>query len=220
MRALLALVLLVLALLVLVVPTARAQTSPPSEPSDGAAPSDQVPPGETTADETTAEADPDTETDEGAESPDTEAHPEAPPEATPPTRSRDGRASPTQPDDEELFEVRSGSPASTAFGVLTVVAAVASVASLAVFLERSNSADVCDGYASEDPVSRGCINGPAIAEQRDISVGLLIGFGAATVVGAVGWILATVLAPSEPPTAAATAGLRCAPGGPGLRCTF
>jgi hypothetical protein len=125
------------------------------------------------------------------------------------------------PDDEELFEVRTGSAAATAFGVLTVVAAVGTVASVAVLLERSNSADVCDGYALEDPVTRGCVNGPAIAEQRDVSVGLLIGLGAATVIGAAGWIIATLMAPSEPsePTAPA-AGLRCAPGGAGLRCTF
>jgi len=100
------------------------------------------------------------------------------------------------------------SGASSALGLVTVLGAVATAASIGVWLEREDNVGVCARYAMEDPPTLGCLNTSAIRDQRDIGIGLTIGFGTITIGAAIAWAIVAATAPQPP----AQTGFTCAPG--------
>lgn len=106
------------------------------------------------------------------------------------------------------------SGASSALGLVTVLGAVATAASIGVWLEREDNVGVCSRYAMEDPPTLGCLNTSAIRDQRDIGIGLTIGFGTLTIGAAIAWAIVATTAPQPP----AQTGFTCAPGVLSVAC--
>ena len=106
------------------------------------------------------------------------------------------------------------SGASGALGLTTVLAAVATAASLGFWLEREDNVGVCARYAMDEPPTLGCLNTAAIRDQRDVGIGLTIGFGALTIGAAIAWAIVVATTPAPP----AETGFTCAPGVLSVAC--
>lgn len=127
--------------------------------------------------------------------------------AAPETEEEETEAPPAAPlEPDEASAPSSG--ASSALGLITILGAVGTAASLGVWLEREDNVGLCTRYAMEDPPTLGCLNTGALRDQRDVGIGLTIGFGALTLGAAIAWALVVATTPA-PPT---ETGLTCAPG--------
>lgn len=114
-----------------------------------------------------------------------------------------------EPDAPPSAEPDGGAPSTTAsgaLGLLTLAGAVGTVVGVGVWVERDGSLDACERYAMEDPPTLGCLNAGSIRDQRDVGIGLTIGFGALTLGAAIAWAIVVATMASEPEQAAFTCG--------------
>lgn len=191
---------LLLAALAATSPSAALAQDAPSEGEDVAAESD----GE-------APASPPGEAEAGAEAPPDQAGQDAAsqtPESEPPTPPPRRRAR-TDPD---------ASPppttASSALGVVTILAAVGAVAGITTWIEREDNVARCAAYEIEEPRHRACLNVAAIRDQRDVGIGLTVGFGVLTAGAAITWAVVAATSPSS----AEPRAFACAPGLLSIEC--
>lgn len=103
----------------------------------------------------------------------------------------------------------SGSSASGALGIVTILSLVGTLTGVAIWVERSDALGLCARHRLEDPPTRGCINEGTIQEQRDVGIGLTLGLGALALGAGVAWVLVATLSGPREPTEAS---VRCAPG--------
>ncbi len=172
---------------------------------------------------TETESEPDSETESEPES-ETESEPESEtePESDPESDTEPEPESATEPEPQPAPPPASREPdaavpstnASAILGVVTVLSALATVTGLSWWIERDENVGRCAAYAMAEPRTRGCLNVGAIADQRDVGLGLFIGFGALTVGAAIAWAVVAATSPGPPPNARA-----CGPGVLSFACT-
>lgn len=189
---------LLLAALAATSPSAALAQDAPSEDAAAAEAGDEAP------------ASPPGEAEAGAEAPPDQAGQDAAPqtpESEPPTPPPRRRAR-TDPDANPP-----PTTASSALGVVTILAAVGAVAGITTWIEREDNVARCAAYELEEPRHRACLNVAAIRDQRDVGVGLTVGFGALTAGAAIAWAVVAATSPSAEPRAFA-----CAPGLLSIEC--
>lgn len=183
-----ALLLAVLALAA--APSATWAQDAPSDGDETIAPAGEVPSSDAASSEAEGEAPPGPAAEEAAEESATADAPSPPPRAR---LDHDANVPATT--------------AASAFGVATLLAAVGAGVGIATWVERDEAISRCASYELEDPRHRACLNVGVIRDQRDVGVGLTLGFGALTVGAAIAWIVASVTSPAAEPSA-----FTCAPG--------